>query len=158
MRGRCGGHRHRTKRDQKRRSNGIERTEKDDRDGEDDLREDQPPPSAAERTGKERRVERVDHRCPDEFDCVGQADKREESDCPEIDSAFGHPDRERRAGKGERQAGRKAEQQDDEHARPQIDGESISEGLIPLLLLGDIGHMDLLDLPCGEAVERGGVE
>ena len=59
---------------------------------------------------------------------VGRADQRKQADRAEIDAALAHPDQERRAGQRERQAGRKAEEHDDQHPPLQIDRKRVGDG------------------------------
>ena len=92
------------------------------------LRKYQPAAPAPKRARQKRNVERIDQRRPQELESVGQADQGIEPDRAQIHPALGHPDRKRCAGKRERQAGRKAEQNDDQHARLQIDRECVGPG------------------------------
>ena len=74
-----------------------------------------------------RDVERIDNGRPQEFDRVGQTDQGEQADGAEIDSAVGHPHRQRLAGQRQRQPRREPEQHHDQHARPEIDGHRVEE-------------------------------
>ncbi len=72
--------------------------------------------------------QRIDHRRPDELERVGQAGERQQPDGAEVDAAVGHPHAQRLAGQRQRQAGREAEQQHDQHARAQVDRQRFPEG------------------------------
>ncbi len=73
-----------------------------------------------------RHVERIDQRRPQEFHRVGRADQREQPDGAEIDAGLAHPHQQRRAGQRQRQARREAEEQNDQHARLEIDRERLA--------------------------------
>ena len=96
---------------------GIARAEKDDRRHQQQLRGDEPAAPPPEPPRQPRHVERIDHRRPEELDRVGQARQRQQADGAEIDAAVGHPHAQRLARQRQRQPGREAEQQHDQHAR-----------------------------------------
>ncbi len=111
-----------------RRDRRIAGAEEHDRRDQQKLRQQQPAAAAAETPRQKRHVERVDQGRPQEFDGVGRADQREQADGAEIDAGLRHPDQQRRARQGQRQAGRKAEEQDDKDAPLEIDGERVRHG------------------------------
>ena len=92
-----------------------------------DLRHHEPAAAATEQTRKHRRVERVHHRRPEEFDGVGRAHQREQADSLEIDPGLPHPEPQRRARQRQRQPSREAEKQHDQHARLEIDRQRFAE-------------------------------
>jgi hypothetical protein len=73
-------------------------------------------------------MQRIDQRRPQEFQRVGRADQREQADSAEIDAGLAHPHQQRRARQRQRQAGGKAEQQHDQHARLQVDRKALAPG------------------------------
>ena len=110
----------RAERDEQRRARRIRQRQQQDRADQQQLREHQPAPPAAERAREDRHMQRVDQRRPDKFQRVGRADQREQPDGAEIDAGFAHPHQQRRSRQRQRQPGRKAEQQHDQHARLQV--------------------------------------
>jgi hypothetical protein len=77
--------------------------------------------------GKDRYVEGVHDGRPQELDGVRRTDEREQADGAEVDAGFPHPDQQCRARERERQPGREAEEQHDQHARLEIDREHVGE-------------------------------
>ena len=82
---------------------------------------------------KHRHLEGIDDGRPQEFDGVGDADQREETDGAEIDADILHPQEQRRAGERERQPGGEAEQENDEHAPVEEDAPGAREALAEAL-------------------------
>ena len=125
------GHRRdqqRAERDEQRRACRIGQREQQDRADQQQLREHQPAAAAAESAREDRHMQRIDQRRPDEFQRVGRADQRKQPDGAEIDAGFAHPDQQRRSRQRQRQPGRKAEHQHDQHARLQINGPRLAPG------------------------------
>ena len=106
------------------------------------LRQHQPAAPAAEPARQHRHIERIDDRRPQEFDGVGRADQREQADGLEVDADFRRiQSQQRRAGQRQRQPRREAEEQDDEHARLQIDrGASAKDGAGAYVAVGGCRH------------------
>ena len=110
----------RAERHEQRRARRIGQRQQQDRADQQQLREHQPAAPAAEGAREERHMQRIDQRRPEKFQRVGRADQREQPDGAEIDAGFAHPHQQRRPRQRQRQAGRKAEQQHDQHAPLQI--------------------------------------
>ena len=123
-----GRHQQRAERDIERRARGIGQRQQQDRDDQQQLRKHQPAAAAAEGAREQRHMQRVHQRRPQEFQRVGRADQREQPDGAEIDAGLAHPHQQRRPRQRQRQPGGEAEQQHDQHARLQIDGETVTPG------------------------------
>ena len=128
LRRRRRGDQQRAERDQPWRRRGIAECEEHDGGHQQDLRQHQPAAPPAEPPGKQRHVERVDDRRPQEFQRVRRANQREQADGREIDAGLAHPHHQCRARQGERQSGRETEEQDDQDARLEIDGKRVAPG------------------------------
>ena len=107
---------------------GIGQRQQQDRGHQQQLREHQPAAPAAEPARQHGTCKRIDQRRPQEFQRVGRADQREQPDGAEIDAVSLHPHQQRRSRQRQRQPGRKAEQQHDQHARLQIDRQAFAPG------------------------------
>ena len=111
-----------------------------DRRDQQELGKHEPAAPSAEQRRQHRHVERIDDRRPQELDGVGRADERKQPDGAEVDARFPHPDQQRRAGQRQRQPGREAEEQHDQHARLEIDRERVSETRPGRCGVGRRGH------------------
>jgi hypothetical protein len=127
LRGGSGGHEQRTNRHPPGRSHRIAESQECDRRDQQELGKHEPASPSPEQPCQHRHVERIDDRRPQELDGVGRADERKQSDDAEVDARFPHPDQQRRARQRQRQPGREAEEQHDQHPRLEIDRKRVSE-------------------------------
>ena len=118
----------------------IAQPEQDDGEDQQHLREHQPAAAAAEQARQHRHVERVGQRRPQELDGVRRAGQPEQADDAEIDAGFLQPHRKRGARQRQRQPGREAEEQHDQHARLEIDRGRVEDGGACLLGAGRGAH------------------
>ena len=116
--------------DDRGRNRRVGQPEQHDRDHQPKLREQQPAAAPAQQRREHRDVESIGKRRPEEFDAVGNADGREQTDGPHVEPALRHPRLQRRADQHDGEAARKAEQQHNQHAPFEIHRKRFAQRLV----------------------------